>query len=153
MLAVKGEKDAGVKKKLYRTKSKEAVVESAVEEKMKAVEKVKDDLKVVVDKGKKTDLPGVDEPFPLKEFGYDLEHWANNVQYVLMEDHRAEVENIRLKTMGKTPGCMKCRNTGCRHCSWSFAVRYWRRVETNGKFQYLEGYDRLVKQPTVEVIE
>ena len=57
-----------------------------------------------------------------------LETWAEQVKPLLSEAHQKDVERVKETGLGV---CSICRwTTGCRHCSWVIAVRYWRRKET-----------------------
>ena len=79
----------------------------------------------------------------MKDYDGDLESWATDVQHALLEEHKALVEKVK-----KKKGCAACRMTTCKACWWPKTVRYWRRVETAGKFADAEGYDRSAKAPT-----
>ena len=81
----------------------------------------------------------------MKDYDGDLVSWATDVQHALTEEHKKNVEKVKLK---KKSGCAACRMTTCKTCWWPKTVRYWRRVETAGKFSDVEGYDRVVKLPT-----
>ena len=72
------------------------------------------------------------------------------METVLSEDHRAVVDKIRLKAAA---GCSACRYDSCAKCCWKKAVRYWRRLETAGRFAGVEGYSRLMKAPTKMTLE
>ena len=70
-----------------------------------------------------------------------LETWAEQVKPLLSDAHQKDVERVKETGLGV---CSTCRWTsGCRHCSWVKAVRYWRRKETLDK--HLEGYSDAYK--------
>ena len=98
----------------------------------------------VLEKKTTDEMPGVDMPFPLKDYGGDLEAWAADVQTTLLPAHQSQVEKIRLQT--SSLGCPCCRGDpgGCGRCYWPKAVRYWRRVETGGKYAAVEGYEKMI---------
>ena len=91
-----------------------------------------------------SDFPGVDMPFPLEQYDGDLECWARDVQTVLTEEHQGECRKVQLQHA--VPGCSKCTSS-CADCYWPKTVRYWRRVETKGRFADVEGYSRMMKAP------
>ena len=70
---------------------------------------------------------------------YDsVEEWATAVMELLSEEHKAQCTAAHLKEVDQVP-CSKCA-TGCRHCVFWRAVRYWRNLETGGKAT--EGYSK-----------
>ena len=105
------------------------------------------DVSKAIGKRDAADIPGVDLAFPLAEYDGDLESWAASVETILTEEHRADCKRVRDKV--EAPGCPSCRGGSCSKCWWPKTVRYWRRLETAGRFADVEGYDaRLVKTPT-----
>ena len=90
-------------------------------------------------------------PFPIADYDGDLEKWATDVENLLTEQHRADVLRVRCRI--DEPGCPGCRMVGCHKCYWPKTVRYWRRVETGGKFADTEGYTKLMKAPTALEID
>ena len=84
---------------------------------------------------------GVPAEFSLEASGGDLEYWATNIVEILTDQHRAEVEKVKKKY--PIPGCGRCKHVGCDRCDWVKAVRYWRNLETQGRFA--EGYADSVK--------
>ena len=133
-------------------KSEAPVEVDLVEDSPKIVKMKKmamDDLKsTLLKSGDEEFFPGVDVPFPLKDFE-GLQDWAEQVQTILTDKHRADVEKVR--SAGKL-GCAACRFTTCSRCYWPKTVRYWRRLETKGRFADEEGYSRMMKQPTVMIL-
>ena len=92
------------------------------------------------------DVPGMDKPFPIAEYGGDLEQWATDVEALLSDAHQKQVKNVREQVGEK--GCLGCSYKGCKRCWWPMTVRYCRMAETAAKFAAVEGYDRAMKAPT-----
>ena len=92
------------------------------------------------------DIPGIDMAFPLETYAGNLEEWAKDVETILTPEHRADCARVRARV--ENPGCSSCMQTSCRKCYWPKTVRYWRRVETGGRFAEVEGYSKHMKAPT-----
>ena len=138
-----------VEKKLQAAlKSTKSIAETPLEPAAKTPldTALEDVAAIVLEKKDVGDVPGMDKPFPIADYGGDMEAWATDVVALLSDDHQKLVKKVRERVGDK--GCKGCSYQTCKRCWWPMTVRYCRMAETGAKFAAVEGYDRVMKAPT-----